>query len=86
MKYMLFFTVLVLLGLTGCFTIASDMQELNSAKPILQKSPFEPLKIYTHCPDNIVCYVKTPNAGDYTGMWCTRDADLTFKYCEKLRL
>jgi hypothetical protein len=73
---------LILLFLMAC-SLETDFAELNSAQPVSQKSPFEPLKIYSYCPDGIICYLKTPNTVDYKGMWCTRDQDLVDKYCEE---
>lgn len=57
--------------------------ELNSSKPAKQPGLSEPIKIFTYCPDHVICYVKEPRHGgiEYGGMWCTREQDLYDKYC-----
>lgn len=67
-----------------------EAQEFNSVKPAKQPTPFEPIKIYKHCPDHLICYVKINKDDDlargYGGMWCTRETDIVEKYCSEEEL
>ena len=70
--------LVLLISLTACL----EDNELNAAQQAKQATPFEPIKVYSYCPDEVICYVKTPNNAGYTGMSCLKDQELYEKYCD----